>query len=62
MCLKLQFPYYHPLNCWLLGATKDKERCTFEVLRILTTYNGYNRSKYASKLKFPIITHLIDGC
>ena len=25
--------------------------------KILTTYNGYNRSKYASNLKFPIITH-----
>ena len=21
ICLKLQIPYYQPLNCWLLGAT-----------------------------------------
>ena len=25
-CLKLQSPYYHPLNQWLLGATNGNER------------------------------------
>ena len=25
-------------------------------------YNGYNCSKYALNVKFPIITHYINGC
>ena len=24
ICLKLQIPYYHPLNQWLLGATNAR--------------------------------------
>ena len=25
MCLKLQIPYYHSLNQWLLGATSGNQ-------------------------------------
>ena len=25
ICLKLQIPYYHPLNQWLLGATNGNQ-------------------------------------
>ena len=25
LCLKLQIPYYHPLNQWLLGATNGNQ-------------------------------------
>ena len=35
-------------------VTKDKQWCTFNVLRLSTTYNGYKISKYASNFKFPI--------
>ena len=38
-------------------VTKDKQWCTFNVLRLSTTYNGYKTSKYASNFKFPIITY-----
>ena len=34
-------------------VTMDKQWCTFNVLRISTTYNGYKTSKYASNFKFP---------
>ena len=37
-------------------VTKDRQWCTFTVLRISTTHNRYNNSKYAWNIKFPIIT------
>ena len=40
-------------------VTKDQQWCTFKVLRILTTYNGYNMSKYASNFKIPYY-HLLN--
>ena len=38
-------------------VTKDKQWWTFEVLRLSDTHKGYNTSKYALNIKFPIITH-----
>ena len=43
-------------------VTKNKQWCTFDILRQSTTYSGYKTSKYDSNFKFPIITHLIYGC
>ena len=34
-------------------VTMDKQWCTFNVLRLSTTYNGYKTSKYASNFKIP---------
>ena len=42
--------------------TKDKQWSTLKILRLLTTQNGYNFPEYASNLKFPIISHYINGC
>ena len=33
--------------------TKDKQWCTFEVLSLSNTYNGYNMSKYVSNFEIP---------
>ena len=55
--LKLQIPYYHPLNQWLLGATNGNQGQTlmqFKVLRISTTHNGYKMlKKLFLKLQIP---------
>ena len=54
-----KIPYYHLLNQWLLGKTNGKPRTNsdehLEVLRLSDTHKGYNTSKYALNLKFPII-------
>ena len=35
ICFKLQIPYYHPLNQWLLGATSANQGQT--MMQILHT-------------------------
>ena len=42
-------------------VTKDKNYCTFKVMRILAMYNEYNRSNYSSNFKFPIIIGATNG-
>ena len=56
-----KFPYYHPLNEWLLWATNGNQGQTvthFQSSKTINhTYNRYKTSKYGSNFKFPIITH-----
>ena len=39
MCLKLQIPYYHPLNQWLLGETNGTQGQTMMELSTSDTIN-----------------------
>ena len=57
ICLKLQIPYYHLLNQWLLGATNGNQGQTsnrpIEVLSLSTNYNQYKLLKICFKLQIP---------
>ena len=56
--LKLQIPYYHPLNLWLLGATNGNGQAVIHLQ--CSDYQPLImgiRPQNASNFKFPIITH-----
>ena len=57
ICLKLQIPYYHPLNLWLQGATNSNHGQTMMHLQCFWHYQPYimgiRTSKICLKLQIP---------